>query len=150
MFSRNSWATILLGPLLAACGSDPAPDPVEQIVVRERGSPVTNTRDAVTDVAETGEAAFAMCTGCHTAEAGAPSSAGPNLFGVLGREAGALGDFEYSQALVASGITWDAASLDRYLADPEGIVPGTYMAAGAVPENDRRAAIIAYLETLGE
>lgn len=140
--------------ILSACGSDPAPDPVEQIVLREPGSPAESraiaSEGGAVDLVTAGEAAFAMCTGCHTAKAGEPSAAGPNLHGLLGREAGALADFDYSEALATSGIIWDAASLDRYLADPEAAVSGTYMAAGAVPDEERRAAIIAYLETLSE
>ncbi|MFL0355826.1 c-type cytochrome [Erythrobacter sp. GH1-10] len=134
---------------LAACGSDPAPEPVEQIVVREPGAAPAPV-EAAGDIVAAGRKAFAMCTGCHVAKAGEPSAAGPNLYGVVGRAAGSLDDFAYSEELAGSGITWDAASLDRYLADPQAAVPGTSMSAGAVPDDDRRAAIIAYLETLRE
>lgn len=130
---------------LAACGNDPAPDPVEQIVVREPGEaaqPAANAMD--------GEAAFASCSGCHGVEQGAPSAAGPNLFGVVGREAASLDDFAYSDALASSGITWTEAELDAFIADPTGKVPGTTMSAGGVSDAERRAAIVAYLKTLTE
>lgn len=152
MRNRAILAASLLAIALSACGSDPAPGPVEQIVVREPGQVSVAKTPSPTegDIAAIGERAFAMCTGCHVADAGEPSQAGPNLYGVVGRAAGSLDDFAYSDALSGSGLTWDDASLDRYLADPTGTVPGTYMAAGAVTDADRRAAIIAYLNTLGE
>lgn len=150
-------ATGLLTILLAACGSSAEQEVVEQIVVRspgEAGPPsepvVPLSGDTATDLVAAGEAAFAMCTGCHVAEAGEASMAGPNLYGVVGRAAGALDDFAYSDALGTSGITWDTAQLDRYIANPAGAVPGTIMVAGAVEDDDRRAAIIAYLESLSE
>ena len=143
MLKRDIMAASAAVSMLAACGSEPAPGPVEQIVVRQPG-------EAVVATVASGEAAFAQCLGCHAAEAGAASGAGPNLYGVVGRKAAALKDFEYSDALAASGITWDAAKLDRFLADPDALVPGTYMAAGAVPDPEQRAAIVAHLETLGE
>jgi len=139
---------------LTACGSDPAPDPVEQIVVREPGKPAKPVPTAAAaeaiDLAAKGEAAFAVCSGCHVAEKGAESMAGPNLYGVVGRKAAALDDFAYSEALAGSGITWTEAELDAFLANPTGKVPGTSMAAGAVSDAETRAAIIAYLGSLSE
>ena len=97
-----------------------------------------------------GEEAFQMCTGCHNADPGGPSMAGPNLHGVFGRKAGANPDFLYSDALVASGITWDYASLDRFLSNPAAYVEGTSMVAGAVRNGEQRAAIVAYLASTSE
>lgn len=71
---------------------------------------------------------------------------GPNLHGLFGRKAGAVAGFNYSPALKASGIVWDATALDRYLAAPTEAVPGTRMVV-RVTDPARRAALIAYLET---
>jgi cytochrome c len=141
---------------LTACGSDPAPDPVEQVVVREPGQPEKSnplpTREpgAPPIPSAVGERAFAVCSGCHVAEKGEPSAAGPNLYGVVGRKAASLGDFAYSDALKASGITWTEAELEAFIANPSGKVPGTSMAAGAISDAETRKAIIAYLNTLGQ
>lgn len=143
----------LLTIMLSACGGSAEQTVVEQIVVRDRGeaTPVAAPAgDAPADLIAAGEAAFAMCTGCHVAESGEASMAGPNLYGVVGRPAGSLDDFAYSEALAGSGITWDAAQLDRYIADPTAAVSGTIMSVGAVQDDERRAAIIAYLESLSE
>lgn len=145
--------------LVTACAGSAEEPPVEQIVVREPGEQASSAApeegaevvaDTVVDLVAKGEAAFAVCTGCHVAEAGEPSMAGPNLHGVVGREAGALDDFAYSDALANSGITWDAAELDRFLADPAGRVEGTTMVAGGVSDDENRVAIVAYLNSLSE
>lgn len=70
---------------------------------------------------------------------------GPNLHGLFGRKAGTVAGFKtYSPALKASGIVWDAKSLDQYLAAPTTKVPGTRMVV-KVSDPARRAALIAYL-----
>lgn len=70
---------------------------------------------------------------------------GPNLHGLFGRKAGSVQGFAYSEAMKASGIVWDAKTLDRYLAAPTATVPGTRMVA-KVGNPARRAALIAYLK----
>lgn len=147
MHNRAILAACLLTVMVTACGSTEQPEVIEQIVVRERGAdPVAvSAGGAAMDLVALGEDAFQMCNGCHVVEAGARSSAGPNLHGVMGRTIGGLDGYEYSNALAASEIAWDETSLDQYLADPAGYLPGTDMLAGAVRDADTRAAIIAYL-----
>lgn len=140
---------------LTGCGADPAPGPVEQIIVREPGAApavAVATADANADAPASallaeGKAAFANCSACHSLEQGAANGAGPNLFGVVGAAAAAVPGFVYSDALKASGITWTAAELDRYIADPAAKIPGTTMVAGAIAEPAKRKAVIAYLES---
>jgi glucose/arabinose dehydrogenase len=67
--------------------------------------------------------------------------------GVFGRQAGASPNFNYTKALADSGLTWDAATLDRFLAGPPELVPGTAMPM-PVPNADARRAVIAYLAIL--
>ena len=133
---------------LAACGSK-ADDPVEQIVVRKPGEATAPAAPAAAgDLLAKGKAAFAACSSCHVAQPGAASGVGPNLHGVVGRKAGSLAGFAYSEAMAKSGITWTEAELDAFLANPSGKVPGTAMAAGQVADTDRRAAVLAYLASL--
>lgn len=155
MYRRAMAAASLLVLTLSACGGAEQPQVIEQIKVREPGQPdrtaaapkPASGADAG-DLVAAGKAAFAACAGCHVAEQGVASAAGPNLHGVVGRKAGTLSDFAYSDALKASGITWSEAELDAFLADPAGKVPGTAMAAGGVSDAETRAAIIAYLASL--
>jgi cytochrome c len=146
---------ITLSPLLVltACGADPAPGPVEQIIVREPGAaPVKIAAaavagDSASALITKGKAAFANCSACHAVEQGAPNGAGPNLFGIVGKAAGAVAGFAYSDALKSSGITWTAAELDSYIANPAAKIPGTTMVAGAIADPAKRQAVIAYLES---
>ncbi len=72
---------------------------------------------------------------------------GPRHAGVVGRRAGSVAGFAYSDALVRSGLTWNAQSLDRWLADPEAVVPGQRMGY-RLADAQARADIVAYLATL--
>ena len=85
------------------------------------------------------------CQSCHALAPGAASPMGPNLAGVVGRKAGST-SYRYSPALKAAGITWTSESLDKYLAGPTRMVPGTRMAV-AVTDAGQRAELIRYLET---
>ena len=73
---------------------------------------------------------------------------GPSLFGVVGRKAGAVADFHYSEANKASGLTWDEATLDRYIANPRAVVPGTTMPYAGLKNDAQRGDLIAYLATV--
>ncbi len=87
------------------------------------------------------------CGICHTVQPGS-NRIGPSLFGVVGRKAGTVPDFNYSAANKSSGLTWDTATLDRYINDPRGVVPGTTMSYGGIQDPAQRATLIAYLATL--
>lgn len=92
--------------------------------------------------------AFTQCSVCHKVEAG-KNGIGPSLAGVFGAKSGHLGDsFKYSPAMLGAGLTWNQATLDRYLKDPKSVVPGTIMSFGGVKDDAKRAEIIAYLRSL--
>jgi cytochrome c2 len=85
------------------------------------------------------------CAMCHVAAGGGQ---GPSLTGVFGRKAASAAGFHYSPALEASGITWTAPQLDRFLAGPGNAVPGTAMAI-VISDPRQRADLIAFLESRG-
>lgn len=91
---------------------------------------------------------FVSCSACHEVEQGAPSTIGPNLFGVVGRDIASFPGFDYSEALRALPGTWDVAALDRFLANPEVVAPGTRMGAEGIADPRERADVVAYLGTL--
>jgi cytochrome c len=94
-----------------------------------------------------GEVKFQDCAACHKLEAGA-NNLGPSLHGIFTRKAGELADFRYSPAIKRSGIGWTAETLDKFIADPQAMVPGNRMPyAGMASPNDR-ADLIAYLQKM--
>jgi len=99
------------------------------------------------DTAPEGHRLFRQqCAICHSAEPQDGGGAqGPNLAGVVGRRAATAPGFGYTAELRASGLTWDAATLDRYLAAPMMVVPGTAMAVAVTSKGDR-AQLVAYLQ----
>ena len=84
------------------------------------------------------------CTGCHALD---NEKEGPRLRGVYGRRSGTVASFQYSNALKTAQITWDATSLDKWLVDPEKLVPDTDMAF-QLGKAEERTEIIAYLKGL--
>jgi cytochrome c len=84
------------------------------------------------------------CSGCHALDA---DHEGPRLRGVVGRVAGSVKTFQYSEALKNAKHTWDEATLDKWLSDPESVVPDNDMSFRA-PKREERAAIISYLKSL--
>lgn len=99
-----------------------------------------------------GKAFFQVsCAVCHSPELGPDNlvimKQGPSLVGVVGRPAGSLSHFNYTKAIRQSGLTWDPATLYRFLANPMVVVPGTIMPI-PVADTGHRADVIAYLETL--
>lgn len=98
---------------------------------------------------ENGEAKFALCKSCHTVVAGGADLTGPNLHGVFGRKAAVHGAYKYSDALKAANLTWDAPTLDRWLAKPMEMVPGTKMSFAGLGDQKDRTDVIAYLMVEG-
>jgi cytochrome c2 len=84
------------------------------------------------------------CGGCHSLDR---DKEGPRLRGVYGRPSGSVSSFSYSTALKSAHISWDAESLDKWLTDPDKVVPDTDMAFH-VDKADERRDIIAYLKDL--
>ena len=100
-----------------------------------------------------GERQFQRCFACHSVDPGETAKLqGPNLFRVLGRPAGVQKDFEYSDAFARwarPGTVWTSDLLDRLLADPDALIPGTRMAMPGLAELQDRIDIIAYLIAAG-
>jgi cytochrome c len=88
------------------------------------------------------------CGTCHVAAADAGPRQGPNLFGVIDRQAGSVPGFTYSPAFVAGegGIVWDEGTLDRWLTDPQSVIPGAVMPYKQA-DPDKRKLVIEYLKT---
>lgn len=91
-----------------------------------------------------GEQLFKRCAACHSLEPGT-AKIGPSLAGIFGRSAGTVEGFRYSEAMKAADVVWSAETLDSYLADPKGFIPGNRMPFPGLKNAGERAALIEYL-----
>jgi cytochrome c len=90
-----------------------------------------------------GEKVYDRCMACHALAA---DRVGPHHCGLIGRRAGSVPGFEYSPAMKKSGIVWNDSTLDRFLAKPLAVVPGSTMTYDGVADAGERADLIAYLK----
>lgn len=139
--------------LLAGCNSQPegaSENPMPEVTASAameaagagstEAAPPSSLRPAQPPVA------FQSCRSCHSVEPGR-NGIGPTLHGLFGQKAASIPGFNYSPALKESGIIWDRASLDEWLAAPMKMVPGTRMVIG-IPNEEARQSVIDYMETL--
>ncbi|HVJ34660.1 MAG TPA: cytochrome c family protein [Terriglobia bacterium] len=92
-----------------------------------------------------GQKVFVKCQVCHSLDAGT-NKIGPSLHGLIGRPSASIANFSYSQAMQNAHVTWDPATLDKYLTNPKAMVPGTKMLFPGLPKPEDRANLIAYLK----
>jgi cytochrome c len=93
-----------------------------------------------------GEQIYARCAACHAL---AYDRVGPRHCGLIGRRAGTVAGFNYSEAMKKSRIVWNEKTLDRFIADPPKALPGTAMTYAGVKDAGERADLIAYLAQAG-
>lgn len=106
------------------------------------------TTPSLAQNADAGQSVFKRdCAICHDITAG-KNRIGPSLFGIVGRAAGTVPNFRYSDANKGSALTWDAATLDRYLIAPRTVVANTTMSYGGLKDEQKRRDLIAYLATV--
>ncbi|MXP40455.1 c-type cytochrome [Altererythrobacter soli] len=122
----------------------PSPTPTPTPTATASAAPAAAAKVAA---ASSPPASFAQCAVCHKTKPG-ETGIGPTLANVFGAKAGHVNGFKYSEAMLESGLTWNQSNLDRFLADPKAVVPGTTMTFGGVKDAAKRAEIIAYLKTL--
>jgi len=99
---------------------------------------------------DAGQIAFNnACRTCHTVREG-DNRLGPSRSRVIGRKAGSLPNYNYSESMKKADIVWDKQNLDRFIANPDAVVSGNNMKPyGGIASADERAKIIAYLEKAG-
>jgi cytochrome c len=95
-----------------------------------------------------GKQIFTRCQACHSLDAGT-NKLGPSLHGLVGRPSGSIEGFNYSDAMKNAHLTWDQATLDKYLSGPKALVPGTKMVFPGLPKEEDRLNVIAYLKEAG-
>lgn len=94
-----------------------------------------------------GAEVYERCVACHALDR---NRTGPKHCGVVGRRAASVAGYAYSDALGASGLVWTPEALDRFLAAPLDVVPGTTMGYAGVADAAERRALIGYLAWAAE
>lgn len=132
-------AASLLGAAVVATGQTAPRAPAPR-------APAAGTTTATAAEIAQGRRLYIRCAACHALAPTTQAKIGPHLQRVVGRRAGSLAGFtNYSAAMTRSGVTWDEATLDRWLQRPQSVVPGTSMAFAGMPNAADRRALIAYL-----
>jgi cytochrome c len=93
---------------------------------------------------------FEPCAHCHQIGVGARMTTGPSLQRLTGRRAGQLAGYPFSNAMRDSALTWDPATLDRFIASPQSIVPGTRMIYAGMDDPKERKALIDFIAKAGK
>ena len=94
-----------------------------------------------------GEKVFKKCSACHMIAAGGKNMIGPNLWSVIGRQAGVVSDYKYSKAMVAYGKEWTFEEMNSYLIKPQAYIKGTKMAFAGLRKEKDRASVILYMNS---
>lgn len=156
MMSRLAIGAISIA-LVAGCGAKKeaeAPASTETATpAAETAAPAADAPAAATPVsydslkgdATHGGQVFVQCKTCHVIEAG-QNRVGPSLHGIIGRTAGSVAGYSYSDANKKSGIVWSEAKIFEYLEHPQKTVPGTKMSFAGLAQAQDRADVIAYLK----
>tara|TARA_Y100000741_G_scaffold242089_1_gene185460 strand:- start:845 stop:1390 length:546 start_codon:yes stop_codon:yes gene_type:complete len=94
-----------------------------------------------------GEKVFKKCSACHMIASDGKNMIGPNLWGVIGRNAAAISDYKYSKAMVAYGKNWTFEEMNSYLIKPQAYIKGTKMAFAGLRKEKDRASVILYMNS---
>ncbi|WP_295492433.1 cytochrome c family protein [Sphingorhabdus sp. EL138] len=151
---------VALSVMLAACsgGSEGETDTSVQPDASAPAAPAgplaatdVSTLDGTSFANFTGNAAngkmvFAACRTCHVTDAGV-NKIGPSLHNIIGRTAGTVPGFTYSAANAGAGFVWTKEKLFQFLEKPQRVIPQTKMIYAGLPDAQKRADLIAYLET---
>jgi cytochrome c len=125
-----------------------------EIELSADGKPVVKKEEKIIDLAtllktadiDRGIKIFKKCATCHSINKGEAAKVGPNLYAVLGRKRGSMSGFSYSKAMIEKGGSWDAESINQFIAKPREYLPGTKMAFAGLKKPQDRADIILYLQ----
>ena len=143
-------ATIAAASLvLASCGGETASEDVDVEGATSASAQPQPTFAELTGDPAAGERAYGKCRACHLLEEGRVL-VGPSLYGIVGRQAGSVPGFAYSEANASADFTWTGEVLFEYLENPREQMPGTRMVFPGIADAQERADIVAFLETQGD
>ena len=94
-----------------------------------------------------GQKVFKKCSACHMIASDGKNMIGPNLWGVIGRQAGSITDYKYSKAMIAYGKDWSFEEMNAYLIKPQSYIKGTKMAFAGLKKEKDRASVILFMNS---
>ena len=94
-----------------------------------------------------GAKVFKKCSACHMIASDGKNMIGPNLWNVIGRQAGSVDDYKYSKAMVAYAKKWSFEEMNSYLIKPQAYIKGTKMAFAGLRKEKDRASVILYMNS---
>ena len=115
--------------------------------------PAPEGNAATSETLARGERAYQKCYSCHALEPGRNDLGGPTLYRIVGRQVAAEAGFDYSPALrrfAERSPRWSPALLDRLIADPEVLVPGTSMSFHGIADAGERSDLLLFLDNAGD
>mgnify|MGYP000935683400 CR=1 FL=1 len=138
---RNRTASYAIAIATLVGGAQPSFAQTEDLPNSENAAPVT------TEGGDGGEEAYNnACRTCHSVKPG-DNRLGPSLAGIVGKKAGSEGGYQYSPSLKDSGVTFDEATLDKFITNPDSVAPGNNMKPyTGISDAALRAKIIAFLK----
>ena len=152
-------------PVVAEVEPTPAAEAEADATTEEAATEEAATEEAATEEAAAGDASgfaalvaaadpeegakvYRKCQACHVADA-ETNRVGPHMVGIVGRPIGGVDGFNYSSALADMGGEWTLDALNAWLEDPKGFAPGNKMSFRGLPSEEERAAVIAYMQSVG-
>jgi cytochrome c len=127
----------------SACGGKP---PAAPATVAPAAAPADLNAMLASADTKKGKILFLQCRACHSVTAeNEPGKIGPTLYGVLGRPAGTVPGFIYSDAVAKSGLTWTPENIARWIERPSDFLPGNKMVFIGILDPQDRANVIAYI-----
>lgn len=156
-FRISRFALVALGLVLAACGGEPVSQSAAPAAASAAGAAVAEVPSPPADPElaamiagadlNRGKVQYFQCRACHSlVPETEPGKIGPTLHGVIGRRAGGVPGYNYSDAVAQSGITWTVEQIDKWLERPSDFLPGNKMVFVGVKKPQDRANIIAYIQ----
>ena len=94
-----------------------------------------------------GQKVLKKCSACHMIASDGKNMIGPNLWGVIGRQAGSVSDYKYSKAMIAYGKNWSFEEMNSYLIKPQAYIKGTKMAFAGLRKEKDRASVILFMNS---
>ena len=124
----------------SGAGAEAAPEPAAAAQAEDIATLLASANP------DRGRRLYIQCRACHTLIAEGNQLLGPNLRGFLDRPAGSAPGYEYSEALLASGLAWTPETLDAWMQSPSEVAPGNKMIFAGIRKARDRADLIAYLQ----